>query len=120
MSLIPKMLRVYFPMLVFTFLFALPSTNLNANEIEFQERASEIILNSLEMEPKKSFLRKAYKELLFSPVWMRERSLSKAAKELFTYIAKDETLNTQGKTLYRCACTQTNGRRGVYKRRQYL
>jgi len=68
-----------------------------ASELEFQERASEIILNSLQTEPKKSFLRKAYKELLFSPVWMREKSLSKSAIELFDYIENDETLNKHGK-----------------------
>ena len=78
-------------------LFLFHPAAVQANELEFQERASEIILNSLQTEPEKSFLRKAYKELLFSPVWMREKSLSRSAVELFDYIANDETLDRQGK-----------------------
>ncbi len=113
MLLIQKMLRGYFPLQVFTFLLFFSTSSLNANEIEFQERASEIILNSLQTEPKKSFLRKAYKELLFSPVWMREKSLSKAAVELFDYITQDETLNKHGK-LYKDALVLRRMAEDVY------
>jgi len=69
----------------------------DASELDYQEQASEIILASLKSEPERSFLRKLYKELLFTPVWMRERSLSPAAKELFAYIRNDATLNKHGK-----------------------
>ena len=92
-----KMLRAGFVMMAFAFIFFIQTVEVKANELEFQERTSEIILNSLQTEPKRSFLRKVYKELLFTPVWMRENSLSPAAKELFAYIRNDNTLNKNGK-----------------------
>jgi len=95
-----KILRAGWIMMAFAFIFFIQSAEVKANELEFHERASEIIHNSLQTEPKNSFLRKAYKELLFTPVWMRENSLSPAAKELFEYIRNDNTLNKNGK-LYR-------------------
>ena len=84
-------------MMALAFIFFVQTVEVKANELEFQEKASEIILNSLQTEPKSSFLRKAYKELLFTPVWIRENSLSPAAKELFAYIKNDNTLNKHGK-----------------------
>jgi len=84
-------------MTAFALMFFIQTVEVKANELEFHEKASEIILNSLQTEPKNSFLRKAYKELLFTPVWMRENSLSPAAKELFEYIRNDNTLNKNGK-----------------------
>ena len=92
-----KLLTTLFPVMAFTLLFTMHNTKADASELEYQERASEIILNSLREEPNKTFLRKTYKKLLFTPVWMNETSLSKAGKELFAYIANDETLNTHGK-----------------------
>jgi len=79
------------------FIFLIQTAKVQASELEFQEKASEIIHNSLQTEPKNSFLRKGYKELLFTPVWMRESSLSPTAKELFAYIRNDSTLNKEGK-----------------------
>jgi murein L,D-transpeptidase YcbB/YkuD len=92
-----KILQIKWIITAFAFIFFIQSTEIKANEFEFHEKASEIILNSLQTEPKNSFLRKAYKELLFTPVWMRENSLSPAAKELFKYIRNDNTLNKNGK-----------------------
>jgi len=92
-----KILRVEWVMMAFAFIFFIQSVKVEANELDFHDRASEIIYNSLQTEPKNSFLRKAYKELLFTPVWMRENSLSTAAKELFEYIRNDNTLNKNGK-----------------------
>jgi murein L,D-transpeptidase YcbB/YkuD len=92
-----EMLRAGFSVTVLAFLFFVQTGEVKASELEFQERASEIILNSVQTEPQNSFLRKAYKELLFSPVWMREKSLSPAAKELFEYMRNDNTLNKNGK-----------------------
>jgi len=92
-----KMLQTGFSVMVLAFILFVQTVEVKANELEFQEKASEIILNSLQAEPKPSFLRKAYKELLFTPVWMRENSLSLAAKELFEYIRNDNTLNKHGK-----------------------
>jgi murein L,D-transpeptidase YcbB/YkuD len=92
-----KILEKRWIMLAFALIFFIQSPQIRANELEFQEKASEIIFNSLQTEPKNSFLRKAYKELLFTPIWMREHSLSTAAKELFSYIENDNTLNKNGK-----------------------
>ena len=92
-----KILQAGFVITAFAFMFFVQTVEVKANELEFHEKASEIILNSLQTEPKNSFLRKAYKELLFTPVWMREKSLSLAAKELFEYIRNDHTLNKNGK-----------------------
>ena len=90
-------LKTYISCIVYALLFSLSSTVVHASELEYQERASEIIHNSVQTEPQNSFLRKLYKELLFSPVWMRDKSLSPAAKEFFAYIQNDTTLNKNGK-----------------------
>ncbi len=99
-----RMMHYSFAVLGSALFLLLSSAPLQANEIAFQERASEVIHNSLQTEPKKSFLRKAYRSLLFSPVWVREKGLSRAAKELFETISRDETLNKEGK-LYRDSLT---------------
>ena len=83
------MLQACFSVTIVALTFSLQSVSLEASELDYQEQASEIILASLKSEPERSFLRKLYKELLFTPVWMRERSLSPAAKELFAYIRND-------------------------------
>ena len=64
--------------------------------LAFQENASDLMLNSLQGQPKHSFLRKLYTRVLFTPVWMHESSFSSSAKELFTQIQNDETLNKNG------------------------
>ena len=110
-----KQLNAFVLMLALLFSLTLQSTALQAGEIEYQERASEIILNSLKSEEKQSFLRKAYKQLLFTPVWMHEKGLSLAAKELFDYIAHDETLDKEGK-LYRDSRTLKRMAENLYAR----
>ena len=77
---------------------------LSAAESRYEEYASDIIMNSLQAEKKESFLRKLYTQLFFVPVWMHEKGLSSAAKELFDYIKNDKTLDTSGK-LYQSALT---------------
>jgi len=94
---IKKILQVCFSVMIVALIFSLQTVDLEASELDYQEQASEIILASLKSEPERSFLRKLYKELLFTPVWMREKSLSPAAKELFAYIRNDHTLNRNGK-----------------------
>jgi hypothetical protein len=54
-----KTLRAGFGVMALAFILFVQTAEVNANELEFQERASEIILNSLQTEPKRSFLRKA-------------------------------------------------------------
>ena len=102
--------------MAFVFLLTMQTTKLNANELEYQDSASEIILNSLQTEDERSFLRKAYKELLFSPVWMHKNALSKAAKELFAYIQNDETLNKNGK-LYKDSAVLKQMAEDLYARK---
>jgi len=94
---IKKILQVCFSVMIVALIFSLQTVDLEASELKYQEQASEIIFASLKSETERSFLRKLYKELLFTPVWMREKSLSPAAKELFTYIRSDHTLNRNGK-----------------------
>jgi murein L,D-transpeptidase YcbB/YkuD len=86
---------------------------LEASELAFQERASEVIMTSLQTQPKQSFLRKFYSSLLFLPIWMHEKSLSPAAKELFDYIQHDETLNKHGR-LYRDAVLLEEEAKALY------
>ena len=80
-------------LLMFLFLFS----ELHASSFKYQESASEIIMNSLEQHPKKSFLTKLYSELFFVPAWMYEEALSTAAKDLFKHIKNDATLDKMGK-----------------------
>jgi len=72
-------------------------TGLEASVPEYQEAASEIIMNSLQGQPKRSFLRKLYSQLFFVPAWMHEAGLSSAAKDLFSHIKDDTTLDRSGK-----------------------
>ncbi len=70
---------------------------IDASRLKYQETASEIIMNSLQIQPKQSFLSKLYAKVFFLPVWMHESSLSDAAIELFEYIENDATLDKMGK-----------------------
>ncbi len=72
-------------------------TSLHASELEYQESASEVIMNSLKGQKKRSFLRKLYTQLFFAPIWMQEKRLSSASKELFSHIKNDGTLDKVGK-----------------------
>ena len=92
-----RSLQGFFTFILFIGLFSLSSSMMHADELAYHDRASEIIHNSIQTETDNSFLKKLYKELLFTPVWMRSNALSPAAKELFDYIHNDETLNKNGK-----------------------
>ena len=78
-------------------IFFLQGTMLKASEMQFQENASEVMLRSLQSQPKQSFLRKFYTQMLFIPVWVHEKALSPTAKELFHVIKNEGTLNIHGK-----------------------
>ncbi len=82
---------------LFALAVAMLTASVSATELAYQESASEIIMNSLQGQPKKSFLRKLYTQLFFVPAWMHEKELSKAAKELFSHIKNDGTLDKMGK-----------------------
>jgi murein L,D-transpeptidase YcbB/YkuD len=74
------------------------SLGLVANELEYQDNASVVISNSLKAQKNNHpFLQKLYKQVLYVPIWMGEKSLTKQAKELFNYIEQDKTLNQSGK-----------------------
>jgi murein L,D-transpeptidase YcbB/YkuD len=68
-----------------------------ANELDYQDNASIVISNSLKAQKNHPFLQKLYKQTLYMPIWMGEKSLTKQAKELFAYIENDKTLNHLGK-----------------------
>lgn len=94
--------------------FAFCSTGLSASSPEYQEHSSEIIMNSLQGQSKKSFLRKLYTQLFFVPAWMHEKKLSAAANELFTHIENDGTLDHMGK-LYQDALLLKSRAEEVYQ-----
>ncbi|RRS32335.1 MAG: hypothetical protein P794_01675 [Epsilonproteobacteria bacterium (ex Lamellibrachia satsuma)] len=61
--------------------------------LEFHEAASDVIVNSLQTQPKNSFLKKLYTQLFFIPVWVDKGSVSFFTYELFTQIEEDRTLS---------------------------
>lgn len=81
---------------IFSLLLLSPNAVAKIGSVEFQEYASDIMMNTLQAQPKQSFLRKLYSRVLFMPVWMHEESLSSAAKELFSQVQTDRTLNKNG------------------------
>ena len=68
--------------LVFMLLF---TTHTQANT-EFHDIASTVMFNSLKSQPKKSFLKKLYSQILFMPIWVKEESLSPLSGELLVLI----------------------------------
>ena len=78
-------------------IFVINITTLLSSELEYQESASEIIMNSLKGQKEQSFLRKLYTQLFFVPVWLHEKGISPAAKEFFKHIKEDATLDKNGK-----------------------
>ncbi|MEA3434129.1 MAG: L,D-transpeptidase family protein [Campylobacterota bacterium] len=98
---------------VFSLLLFSPKAVAKIGSLEFQEHASELMVNALQTQPKQSFLRKLYSRVLFVPVWMHESSLSSAAKELFSHIQNDGTLNKNGQ-LYKDALFLEEEAQSVY------
>ncbi len=96
-------------------ILVLSITSATASELAYQESTSEIIMNSLQGQPKHSFLRKLYTQLFFVPAWMHEKGLSQAAKELFSHIQHDNTLDKMGK-LYQDSLLLKNRAEEVYAR----
>jgi len=86
---------IYFCTIIF-FTSLFHPTVVSASEIEYQERASDIIMNSLQAQKKLTFLNNLYKQLFFVPAWMHEKSISTAGKDLFEHIKQDITLDKVG------------------------
>jgi len=78
-------------------LLILQCTPLFAKAVPFEEHATDVIFNSLADQPSKSHLKRFYKRLLFLPVWMHEKGLSKPAKALFRTMKEDKTLDPQSR-----------------------
>jgi len=73
------------------------NTGLYADSIAYQEKASDIIMHSLQSQSEQTFLNTVYKQLFFLPAWMHEKSLSAAARDLFATIKEDKTLDKEGR-----------------------
>ena len=71
-------------------------STLNAQE-NFIDKASGVIVSSLKSQPKNSFLRTFYRELLFLPVWMKSNGASDAARGFFKHVKNDITLDKNSK-----------------------
>jgi len=82
--------------LVVLMLLCAQSATAKMSTLEFQDTAAEALLNVLQKQPKKSFLRQLYTRLLFVPVWVNESGMTPYAKELFAQIKADRTLDRQG------------------------
>ena len=80
-------------MAAFALIFSAYTTAVDAAELGFHEVASDMMMNSLQTQPRNSFLRKLYTRLFFVPVWIHEKSISNFTKELFYQMKKDETLS---------------------------
>jgi len=91
-----RVLRLLIGLGLFSVLLFGESALARTGSLAFQENASDMMLNSLQGQPKHSFLRKLYTRVLFMPVWMHESSFSPSAKELFIQIQNDGTLNKNG------------------------
>ena len=91
-----RVLRLLIGIGLFSVLLFGESALARTGSLAFQENASDMMLNSLQGQPKQSFLRKLYTRVLFMPVWMHESSFSPSAKELFAQIQNDGTLNKNG------------------------
>ena len=97
MTLRQKIIQIGTVFALFLAISTTTATNLQASELAYQEAAADVIMNSLQGQKKHSFLRKLYTQLFFVPLWMHEKGLSKAGKELFAYIKNDGTLDKTGK-----------------------
>lgn len=62
------------------------------SDLAFHEVASTVMINSLQTEKPKSFLKELYTQLFFIPIWIDENSVSSFTKELFAQIKGDKTL----------------------------
>lgn len=83
--------------LVLSLLLSLSSLFLKANVLAYEEKASDLIINSLQERKKHIFLKELYSKLFFMPIWMQEHKLSTLAEEFFATIQEDKTLDTRSK-----------------------
>jgi len=72
------------------------TTQIQAN-IQFHDVASTVMLNSLKTQPRNSFLRTLYTQLIFVPIWVKEETLSSLGEDLFKQIQNDKILSIHSK-----------------------
>ena len=104
---------MYYKKLKILFLLIILSIGQTANATNFMDDSSTLILDSLSMQPKNSFLRKLYKQLFFIPVWVKEDVLAKSADDLFYHIQNDITLE-QNSGLYQESLKLQNEAETIY------
>ncbi len=68
-----------------------------SSSMAYQDVTATVMMSSLETQPKTSFLRQLYTKLFFVPVWMQEEEPSIYARELFTRIKSDKTIDEESK-----------------------
>jgi len=93
--MLPKMIMQWFTAVCTVLILSVSAAP--AAEKPFDEHATEVIYNSLQTEPPKSFLKHFYTQLLFLPAWMHEKGPSPAAKGLFEAMKEDFTLDPQSR-----------------------
>lgn len=91
--------------------------NIYADNISYQEKASEVIIQSLKTQNRHVFLNKLYQQLFFVPAWMYEKHLSTAAIDLFETIKNDSTLDRKGR-LYLNAMHFETEAKAVYQEKK--
>ena len=97
-----KCARVFRGLLVVAIMVFAQNVSAKMSTLEFQDTAAEVMINALKTQPEKSFIRRLYTRLLFVPVWVDQSGMTPYAKELFSQIKGDATLDKHGK-LYRDA-----------------
>ncbi len=95
-------------------LFTLSIGTISADsDLAFHEVASTVMINSLEAEKPKSFLKKLYRQLFFVPIWIDEDNLSSFARELFAMIESDNTLQKSSQ-LYKDTISLQRDAKDIY------
>jgi len=97
MKLKNKVVRLLFGIGFFSVLFFGQSTLAKTENLAFHESMSDVMMNSLQTQPKDSFLRKLYTQTFFVPIWIEKDNPSSLSKELFEHIKADNTLDKMGK-----------------------
>ena len=62
-------------------------------DITFSETASDLMINALEPESDKHFLKQLYTQLFYIPIWIKKDKPSKVSQELFDIIRADRSLD---------------------------
>ncbi|MCF6206346.1 MAG: L,D-transpeptidase family protein [Sulfurovum sp.] len=93
-------------LLILLMISALQIVPVQANQLAFEEHATDVIYNSLQAQRTGKFLQRFYKRLLFLPAWMHEKGLSPAAEGLFDVIREDFTLDPDGNLALKARVTE--------------